>query len=93
VFVVFSLVSAILAAAHITSAALWHYGVDNRRLDFILVHVYAVAVLLCALAILAAIAGDRRSGAPGDGLHRLGVGAWLAIAAIQMAVYGLYLTG
>ena len=92
VFVVFSLVSAILAVGHITSAILFHYGIaDTRRLNFLLVHVYAGSVVLGALAILAAIAGDRRSSAPGDGLHRLGLGAWLVIAAIQMVIYCLYL--
>ena len=60
-------------------------------MNVLLVHVYAGAVVLGAIAILAAIVGDRRSGAPGDGLHRLGVGAWLAIAAIQMAMYCVYL--
>jgi hypothetical protein len=91
VFLVFSLVSAILAVAHVTSAVLWHYGGDNRRLNFLLVHVYAGSVVLGALAILAAIAGDTRSGAPRDGLHRLGFGTWLAIAAIQLVMYVLYL--
>ena len=91
VFLVFSLASAALATAHVTSAILWHYGVDNRRLNLILVHVYVGVVVLGALAILAAIAGDTRSGAPPDGLHRLGVGTWLAIAAIQLVMYVLYL--
>ena len=91
VFVVFAVVGAILAVAHVTSAVLEHYPVDTRRLNFLLVHVYAGAVLLGAIAMLAAIVGDRRSGAPGDGLHRLGVGAWLAIAAIQITMYCVYL--
>ena len=60
-------------------------------MNFLLVHVYAGAVVLGAITLLAAIAGDRRSGAPGDGLHRLGLGVWLAIAAIQTGMYFLYL--
>lgn len=91
VFLVFAIASATLAVGHITSVLLWHYGADNRRLNFFLVHVYAGCVVLGALAILAAVAGDRRSGAAGDGLHRLGVGTWLAIAAIQLSIYTIYL--
>ena len=91
VFLVFSLASAALAVAHVTSAILWHYGVDNRCLNAILVHVYAGVVVLGALAILAASARDTRPGDHGDGLHRLGLGAWLAIAAIQLFMYVLSL--
>jgi len=58
-----------------------------------MVHVYAGCVLAGGVAILAATLGDRRSGEPGDGLHRIGLGVWLAIAATQMAMYGLYLAG
>jgi hypothetical protein len=91
VSLVFSLISATLAAAHITSLVLAHFRVDTRGLNRLLVHVYAGSILVGALAILWAIVRDRRSGVPGDGLHRLGVGTWLAIAAIQMVVYFLYL--
>ena len=52
--------------------------------------VYAGCVLLGTIAILWAVVGDRRSGTIGDGLHRLGVGAWLTIASIQMIMYGLF---
>jgi hypothetical protein len=91
VFLVFFLVSATLAAVHVASAILAHFGARTRPWNLMLVHVYAGAVVLGALAIVAAIAGDRRSGALGDGLHRLGVGAWLTIAAIQTVIYTLYL--
>jgi hypothetical protein len=40
--------------------------------------------LVDASTILWAIGRDRRSGAPADGLHRLGVGAGLALDAIDM---------
>ncbi len=93
VFLVFSIASATLAAAHITCLILGRYPVRTRPLADLLVHVYAVAVIVGAAAIVAAAVGDRRAGAPGDGLHRLGVGAWLAIAAIQMLVYAIYLAG
>jgi hypothetical protein len=91
VFLVFFIVSATLAVAHTTSLILSHYPVDTRRLNRLLVHPYAGSVVLGALAILSAVAKDRRSSGPGDGLHRLGVGAWLAIAAIQMVMYCLFM--
>jgi hypothetical protein len=92
VFVVFFLTSATLAVAYVTALVLSHYPVDTRRLLLLLVHLYAGSVLVGALAILWASVRDRRSGATGDGLHRLGLGAWLAIAAIQLVMYFLYLT-
>jgi hypothetical protein len=91
VFHVFSLAGATLAIAHITSLVLGHYPVDTSGLNRLLVHVYAGSILVGALAILWAIVRDRRSGVPTDSLHRLGIGAWLAIAAIQMVMYLLYL--
>jgi hypothetical protein len=91
VFLVYLLAGAILAAGYIAALGLALVGVSTRRLNFLLVHVYAGSAVLSALAILAAIVGDTRSGAPRDGLHRLGVGAWLAIAAIQLVMYVLYL--
>jgi hypothetical protein len=44
----------------------------------------AGSALLDASTILWAIGQDRRSGAPADGLHRLGVGVGLALDAIYM---------
>jgi hypothetical protein len=46
----------------------------------------AGSALLDGLTILWAIGRDRRSGAPVDGLHRLGVGVALALDAIYMTV-------
>ena len=60
-------------------------------LNLLLVHAYAGSILVGALAIVWAIVRDRRSGDSADGLHRLGFGTWLAIAAIQMVMYLLYL--
>jgi hypothetical protein len=91
VFVVFSVASALLATAHIISAFLLHFWVDNRRLNSFLVHAYAGAVLAGAVAIFGAVIRDVRSGATADSLHRVGVGTWLAIAAIQMVIYIVYL--
>jgi hypothetical protein len=91
VFLVSSLASAILAVGHIISLSLALHAVNPRSLTRVLVHVYAGSILLGALAILWAIVRDGRSGIPTDGLHRLGLGAWLAIAAIQMVMYLLYL--
>ncbi len=42
------------------------------------------SALLDATTILWAIGQDRRSGAPADGLHRLGVGVRLALDVISM---------
>jgi hypothetical protein len=92
VFLVFFLAGAILAVGHIIELTAGP-RIGPSDLNFLMVHVYAGCVVAGALAILAALLGDRRSGTPGDGLHRLGVGAWLAIAATQMAMYGLYLAG
>jgi hypothetical protein len=91
VFLVFFIVSATLAAVHITSLVLSLFLMNTRRLNFLLVQTYAGSILVGALAILWAIVQDRRSGAPADGLHRLGFGTWLAIAVIQMVMYLLYL--
>jgi hypothetical protein len=91
VFLAFSLASATLAVAYVTVLVLSHYPVDTRRLLSLLVHLYAGSVLVGALAVWWASALDRRSGVAGDGLHRLGIGTWLAIAAIQMVMYFLYL--
>lgn len=93
VFLVFSIAGATLAAAHITCLILSQYPVRTRPLADLIVHAYAVAVIVGAAAIVAATLGDRRAGASGDGLHRLGVGAWLAIAAIQVLMYAIYLAG
>lgn len=92
VFLVFFLAGAILAVGHIVELAVGP-RVGPCDLNFLMVHIYAGCVLAGALAILAALLGDRRAGTPGDGLHRLGVAAWLAIAATQLAMYGLYLAG
>ena len=91
VFVTFFVVSVILAVGHIPFLIHPLHRVAGPDLNRLLVHAYAGSVLLGAIAILSAIDKDRRSGAPGDGLHRLGVGAWLAVAAIQMVMYCLYL--
>jgi hypothetical protein len=93
VFLTFSLVGAILAVGHIPFLIHPLHTVASVRLNRLLVHAYAGSVLLGAIAILSAIERDRRSGAPGDGLHRLGVGAWLVIASIQMLIYGIFLIG
>jgi hypothetical protein len=77
--------------AHTTSLVLYHYPVDTRRLNLLFVHADAGSVLVGALAIVWAIVRDRRSGVSADGLHRLGFGTWLAIAAIPMFMYLLYL--
>ena len=91
VFLIFFIVSATLAVAHTTSLVLSHYPIDTRPLNLLLVHAYAGSILVGALAILWATVRDRRSAVTADGLHRLGVGTWLAIAAIQMLMYFAYL--
>lgn len=92
VFLVFFLAGATLAVGHIIELTLGP-RVGPSDLNFLMVHVYAGCVLVSALAILAAFLGDRRAGVSGDGLHRVGIGTWLAIAAIQLAMYNLYLAG
>lgn len=92
VFLVVFLAAAALAIGHVTALVLSHFPVDTRTLNHALVHVYAGSVVLGALAIAAALERDRRAGTPADGLHRLGAGTWLAIAAIQMIVYACYLS-
>jgi hypothetical protein len=91
VFVVSALASATLAVGHVIALSLAFLAVDARSLTRLLVHVYAGFLILGALAILSAIAWDWRSGVPGDGVHRLGLETWLAIAAIQLVMYSLYL--
>jgi hypothetical protein len=50
-------------------------------------HIGAASVLADALVILWAIGRDRRSGAPADGLHRLGVVTVLALDALGAIFY------
>ena len=93
VFLVFSLVSATLAAAHVTSLVLSHYPVDTRRLNLILVHVFAGSVLLGAIAILAAIrpaTGDPVPPATACTASASGHG-WPS-PRFRLIVYFLYLT-
>jgi hypothetical protein len=91
VFLTFFIVSVVLAVGHIPFLIRPLHGVAGVDLNRLLVQAYAGSILVGALAILWAIVRDRRSGVPTDGLHRLGLGAWLAIAAIQMVMYLLYL--
>jgi hypothetical protein len=92
VFFTFALVAAILGGGHIVVLVFAPRLVDPP-LNRFFVHAYAGAVLLGAVAIVSAVDKDRRSAAPADGPHRLGVGAWLVIAAIQLVLYGVYLIG
>jgi hypothetical protein len=88
---VFSLAGGVtLAIAHIACRILDHNPVDREGLDRLLVHVYAGCILAGAVAILRAFVRDRQSGVPTDALHRLGLGAWLAIAEIQIIMYLIY---
>jgi hypothetical protein len=91
VFFVFFLAAAILAAGQINTLVQAHLGINPLSSIHTLTRVYAGCVLLGGITILRAVAGDRRSGTIGDGLHRLGVGAWLTITAIQMTMYGLFI--
>jgi hypothetical protein len=91
VFVVFAFASGFLAVMHISSLVLAQFRIDPRRLNSRLVDVYAGAIVCGALAILWALFRDRRLRAADDGFHRLGAAAWLAIAAIQLVMYLLYL--
>jgi hypothetical protein len=93
VFFTFALVAAILGGGHIVVLLLAPRMADDPPLNRLFVRAYAGAVVLGAVATVSAADKDRRSGAPTDGPHRLGVGAWLAIAATQLAMYGVYLIG
>jgi hypothetical protein len=90
VFITFALVAAVLGAGHIV-VLVFAPRLVGPPLNRFFVHAYAGAVLLGAIAIVSAIDKDRRSGARGDLLHRLGLDAWLAAAAIQLVLYGVYL--
>jgi hypothetical protein len=91
VFFAFALVAAVLGGGHIAVLA-FAPRLVGPPLNRFFVHAYAGAVLLGAVAIVSAVDKDRRSGAPTDGLHRLGVGSWLIIAAVQLILYEIYLT-
>jgi hypothetical protein len=60
------------------------WGHDSLR-------VYASGVLLCTLAIVAALARDAARRSPTDGLHRMGVSLWLGIAAVQLSSAVIFL--
>jgi hypothetical protein len=92
VFFTFALVAAILGGGHLI-VLVFAPRLVGPPLNRSFVHAYAGAVLLGAVAIVSAVDKDRRSGAPADGPHRLGVGAWLLIAVIQLILYGVYLIG
>lgn len=55
------------------------------------VHVFAGFAVLGSCLIVAAAALDFRRRKPTDPLHWAGVTAWLAIAAIQLAVYAMFM--
>jgi hypothetical protein len=92
VFFTFALAAAILGGGHLV-VLVFAPRLVGPPLNRFFVHAYAGAVLLGAVAIVSAVDKDRRSGAPTDGPHRLGVGAWLLIAVIQLILYGVYLMG
>jgi hypothetical protein len=90
VFATFMIVSAVQAVGHIPFLIPALHRLAGVALNELLGHAYAGSVLLGILAILWALTRDWRSDAPADGLHRLGIGAWLTIGLVQMFIYCLF---
>jgi hypothetical protein len=87
VFLVALIASATLAGLKLITFI--HLLITNRLVEYTAwcrrsVQLFAGFLLLGALAILAALAWDMRTRARTDGLHRLGIAVWLAIAAVQV---------
>ncbi len=90
VFLGFLLAAMILAGGHLLTAIQVHRTGNIRVIGQWCrrsVHVYGAAIGLCALAVLAAAIWDLRRRSSTDGLHWLGICAWLAIALIQIIIY------
>lgn len=90
VFATFTIVGAVQAVGHIPFLIPALHGLAGFPLNRLMSHVYAGSVLLGTFAILWALTRDWRSDAPTDGLHRLGIGVWLAIGMVQMSIFCLF---
>jgi hypothetical protein len=90
IFLLFLLTSVMLAAGSIgvTVLAYGPSGWGPARVWYrYAIHAYAGSIVLGGLAVLAAVARDRSSRRPADGLHWAGVAAWMAIGAMQLIIY------
>jgi hypothetical protein len=90
IFLLFLLTSVMLAAGSIgvTVLAYGPSGWGPARVWYrYAIHAYAGSIVLGGLAVLAAVARDRSSRSPADGLHWAGLAAWMAIGAMQLIIY------